>query len=222
MAITAAVNPLDLIGATGGTKTAATTASAKADTSATDRFLKLLVTQMQNQDPLNPMDNAQVTSQMAQISTVSGISDLNTTVSGLNAQFVQLQAVQGASLVGHDVTLVGNKLDVTTDSGVGVGGFELASSADSVKVDVMNAAGTVLETVDLGAQPAGLNGFSWKGAANDTAYTFKVTAKAAGNDLKPTPLMRDHIYAVSIVNNKLTLETAKSGAVEYSTVRAVS
>jgi flagellar basal-body rod modification protein FlgD len=177
---------------------------------------------MQNQDPLNPMDNAQVTSQMAQISTVSGISDLNTTVSGLNAQFVQLQAVQGASLVGHDVTLVGNQLDVTTDSGVGVGGFELASSADSVKVQVMDGAGTVLETLNLGAQPAGMNGFSWKGAANDTPYTFKVTATAAGSDLKPTPLMRDHVYAVAIVNNKLTLETAKSGPVEYSTVKAVS
>jgi flagellar basal-body rod modification protein FlgD len=222
MAITAAVNPLDLIGASGGAKTTTAAASTKADTSATDRFLKLLVTQMQNQDPLNPMDNAQVTSQMAQISTVSGISDLNTTVSGLNAQFVQLQAVQGASLVGHDVTMVGNQLDVTAGSGVGVGGFELASSADSVKVQVLDGAGTLLETLDLGAQPAGMNGFSWPGAADGKAYTFKVTAKAAGSDLKPTPLMRDHIYAVSIVNNKLTLETAKSGPVEYSTVRAVS
>ena len=229
MAVTSVTNPLDLISASGaakpagGANTAGSTASTgKADTSATDRFLKLLVTQMKNQDPLNPMDNAQVTSQMAQISTVSGISDLNTTVSGLNAQFVQLQAIQGAALVGHDVTLVGNQLDVSRDSGLGVGGFELSSAADSVKVQVFNGAGSVVETLDLGAQPAGMNGFSWKGAANDTAYTFKVTASAAGSDLKPTLLMRDHVVAVSIVNNKLTLETAKSGAVEYSTVRAFS
>jgi flagellar basal-body rod modification protein FlgD len=118
--------------------------------------------------------------------------------------------------------MVGNQLDVTAGSGVGVGGFELASSADSVKVQVLDGAGTLLETLDLGAQPAGMNGFSWPGAMDGKAYTFKVTAKAAGSDLKPTPLMRDHIYAVSIVNNKLTLETAKSGPVEYSTVRAVS
>ena len=223
MAITStAFNPLDLIGANGAAKSAATGTTAKTDTGATDRFLKLLVTQMQNQDPLNPMDNAQVTSQMAQISTVSGISDLNTTVSGLNAQFVQLQAVQGATLVGHDVTLVGNKLDVTTDSGVGVGGFELTSAADSVKVDVFSSTGTKLETLDLGAQTAGMNSFSWKGAANETAYTFKVTATASGSALTVTPLMRDHVYAVAIVNNKLTLETAKSGQVEYSTVKAIS
>ncbi len=59
---------------------------------------------MQNQDPMNPMDNAQVTSQMAQINTVTGIEKLNTTVAGLNGQFVQMQALQGASLVGRDVT----------------------------------------------------------------------------------------------------------------------
>ena len=65
-----------------------------------DRFLKLLVTQMQNQDPLNPMDNAEVTSQMAQINTVSGIDKLNKTVAGLNSQLVQLQALVGFPLAG--------------------------------------------------------------------------------------------------------------------------
>ncbi len=63
--------------------------TAEDDAGSADRFLKLLVAQMQNQDPMNPMDNAQVTSQMAQINTVSGIEKLNTTVQGLNGQFVQ-------------------------------------------------------------------------------------------------------------------------------------
>ena len=92
-----------------------------------DRFLKLLVAQMQNQDPLNPMDNAQVTSQMAQIQTVTGIEQLNTTVEGLSSQFVQLQALQGASLVGRDVIVPGNLLDI--DNGTAQGGFELTSAA---------------------------------------------------------------------------------------------
>src|SRR5262245_7142294 len=102
-----------------------TAAAASAITSANgtnteDRFLKLLVAQMQNQDPMNPLDNAQVTSQMAQINTVSGIDKLNTTVAGLNSQLVQLQALQGATLVGRDVTVVGDRLSVA--DGVGVGG----------------------------------------------------------------------------------------------------
>ena len=99
---------------------------------AEDRFLKLLIAQMQNQDPMNPLDNAQVTSQMAQINTVSGIEKLNTTVEGLNNQFVQMQALQGAALVGRSITLAGNRIDI--GGGVGVGGFELAGTADSVKV----------------------------------------------------------------------------------------
>src|SRR5690349_5722545 len=84
-----------------------------------DRFLKLLVTQMQNQDPLNPMDNAQVTSQMAQINTVTGIDKLNTTVQGLNSQFVQMQALQGASLMGKGVLVAGNKMTMAEDGKTG-------------------------------------------------------------------------------------------------------
>ncbi|HLL12932.1 MAG TPA: flagellar hook capping FlgD N-terminal domain-containing protein, partial [Rubrivivax sp.] len=129
------------------------TPQTKNEADAADRFLKLLVTQMQNQDPLNPMDNAQVTSQMAQINTVSGIEKLNTTVEGLNNQFVQMQAVQGAALVGRIVTLAGNRLDIS--GGGAVGGFELASTADSVKVEVVNPAGRVIDTIHMGSQAQG-------------------------------------------------------------------
>jgi flagellar basal-body rod modification protein FlgD len=125
-----AINALDALASS---TSSATTAKADA-ANAADRFLKLLVAQMQNQDPLNPMDNAQVTSQMAQISTVNGIQQLNTTVEGLSGQFVQMQALQGAALVGHDVVVPGKTLDIA--DGVGQGGFELASPADAVKVEV--------------------------------------------------------------------------------------
>src|SRR5574343_963845 len=93
-------------------------------TEQSDRFLKLLVAQMKNQDPLNPMDNAQMTSQMAQISTVSGLEKLNGTTAALGTQFTQLQAMQGAALVGHDVAVEGDKLRIS--DGTGDGGFELA------------------------------------------------------------------------------------------------
>src|SRR5919108_212739 len=108
------------ISSNSGASNTATASNAAANANSADRFLKLLVAQMQNQDPLNPMDNAQVTSQMAQINTVSGIAKLNDTVQGLNTQFVQMQALQGASLVGRDVIVPGNKLDIA--DGVGQGG----------------------------------------------------------------------------------------------------
>src|SRR6201994_3875290 len=143
-----------------------------------DRFLKLLVAQMSNQDPLNPMDSAQVTSQMAQISTVQGVQTLNKTVSGLDNQFTQLQTMQGAALVGHDVATDGNSLRLDRDSHKGDGGFELESPATSVSVDILNPAGTTVGTVKLGPQGAGSHGFDFDvpPAAQGQALTFRVNA----------------------------------------------
>src|SRR3989442_14252778 len=130
------------------------TAKSKDDVTSADRFLKLLVTQMQNQDPLNPMDNAQITSQMAQINTVNGIEKLNTTVASLSGQFLQMQTLQGASLVGRGVLVEGKEV-VMNDSGKGVGGFELDGAADSVKVEVLTAPGHRVDTMDMGAETNG-------------------------------------------------------------------
>ncbi len=185
-----------------------------------DRFLKLLVAQMQNQDPLSPMDNAQVTSQMAQINTVTGIEKLNTTVQGLQGNFVQMQALQGASLIGRDVVVPGNKMDM--DNGVGVGGFELNSAADNVKVEVLGPGGHVLDTLDLGAQTAGMHSFDWTAGANAaaTGVTFRVTATSGSVKLDSTALMRDRVDAVNTSGDSLTLELQNSGSVAYSQVKA--
>src|SRR3990172_3775053 len=83
----------------------ATQVSTAAETQ--DRFLKLLVTQMKNQDPLNPMDNAQVTSQMAQLSTVTGIDQLNVTLQALSDSMVPNQTLQAATMIGHGVLVPG-------------------------------------------------------------------------------------------------------------------
>jgi flagellar basal-body rod modification protein FlgD len=185
-----------------------------------DRFLKLLVAQMQNQDPMNPLDNAQVTSQMAQINTVSGIDKLNKTVAGLNSQLVQLQALQGVSLVGRDVTVAGDRLSVA--QGVGVGGFELTAPADSVKVEILNAAGRVADTIDLGAQARGSHSFEWPaGSVQDGAgYRFRVIANAGSASVLGSKLMRDHVESVSSTGNALSFELRHSGPVSYDTVKA--
>ncbi len=185
-----------------------------------DRFLKLLVTQMQNQDPLNPMDNAQITSQMAQINTVNGIETLNGTVKNLNTQFMQMQALQGATLVGRDITLQGNRLAVA--GGQAQGGFELAGSADQVKVEVLNAAGRVIDTVQLGAQAAGRHGFEWPAAdlADGTELRFRITATSGAQTVPTTLLMRDMVQAVTTAGGSLVLQTQHSGDVAYADVKA--
>ena len=201
------------------TDLAAQTSAAPGD--ASDRFLKLLVAQMQNQDPLNPMDNAQVTSQMAQINTVNGIEKLNTTVEGLNTQFVQMQALQGASLVGHDVVLQGDRLAI--EDGVGQGGYDLSMAADRVKLEVLGPAGQPIATVDLGAKSAGRQRFEWPAGthADGENLRFRITATSGAATVSTTPLMTDQVLAVSNAGDSLSLELARSGTVAYSAVKAV-
>jgi flagellar basal-body rod modification protein FlgD len=185
-----------------------------------DRFLKLLVAQMQNQDPLSPMDNAQVTSQMAQINTVTGIEKLNGTVQGLQGSFMQMQALQGATLIGRDVVVPGNKMDM--DNGVGVGGFELTSPASNVKVEVLGPGGQVIDTLNLGTQTAGMHSFDWKAGANASAtgVTFRLTATNGGVKLDATALMRDRVQAVNTSGDTLALELQGGTTVPYNQVKA--
>src|SRR5450830_1630898 len=77
-----------------------------------DRFLKLLVAQMTHQDPMNPVDNAQMTSQIAQINTVTGIQQLNTTMQTMASQFSSMQLMQGGGLIGHEVLTAGNSMTI--------------------------------------------------------------------------------------------------------------
>ena len=187
-----------------------------------DRFLKLLVTQLKNQDPLSPMDNAQLTSQIAQINTVTGIATLNTSVQQLSGQFLQMQSLQGASLIGKDVIVAGNKLDIA--AGTGQGGFELTSAADAVKVEVLSPAGRVLDTLNLGAQSSGTHSFDWAAGQYSTAsnLTFRVTASNGATALASTALMRDKVEAVSTSGDALMLELRSAGTVAYSTVRSIN
>jgi flagellar basal-body rod modification protein FlgD len=203
-----------------GTTAAATGSAAEAGSQ--DRFLKLLVTQLQNQDPLSPMDNAQLTSQIAQINTVTGIATLNTSVQGLSSQFLQMQTLQGASLVGKNVIVPGNKLDIA--NGTAQGGFELTSAADAVKLEVLSPAGQVLDTVALGAQSSGMHSFNWASGTYDNTsnLSFRITATSGATTLTSTALMRDTVDAVSTSGGSLQLELDRAGTVEYSTVRAIN
>jgi len=209
-----------VIDALNGTGSGTTTAATKNEAGSEDRFLKLLVAQMQNQDPMNPLDNAQVTSQIAQINTVSGIEKLNTTVAGLNTQLLQLQALQGATLVGRQVTVTGDRLSVA--DGSGVGGFDLSGAADQVKVEVLNGAGRVVDTLSLGAMTSGRHAFEWAaGKVTDAdGYRFRVTATAGSASVLGGTLMRDQVEAVNSSGSTLNLELRHSGTVGYDTVKA--
>ena len=193
-------------------------------TASADRFLKLLVAQMKNQDPLNPMDNAQVTSQMAQINTVNGIEKVNSTLQGLSGQFMQLQVMQGAALVGQDVVVPGNRLAVQSDTGRG--GFELQAPASQVRVEISSADGALLETLNLGPRPAGLHNFEWdtKKALSEgidpAGLRFKVISSAGGISKEAQALMCDRVNSVNADGKNLTLQLERSGSMPYASVKA--
>lgn len=203
------------------TGTAATSSATKNAADTQDRFLKLLVAQMKNQDPMNPADNAQITSQMAQIQTVSGIDGLNKSIQSLGSQFNQMQALQGVALVGRDVTVAGSKL--TIKDNIGSGGYELAGPADKVKLEVLSPAGVVLDTVDLGAQSAGMQRFAWPAdkAAGYAQLNFRVTASSGSAAVKADPYMSDTVTAINTNGSTLQLQLQNLGMVDYSSVKSV-
>lgn len=205
---------------TAGTQSSSTTAVTDSAASQ-DRFLKLLVAQMNNQDPMNPMDNAQMTSQMAQINTVTGIQQVNDTLKNMATQFSAMQVLQGSSMVGHDVMLESSTL--TVKDGAGGGAVDLAGKADSVKVEVVSPGGEVLDTFNLGALETGRHFFSWdassyQGTGNPS---FKVTATLAGKAIETTTLARDTVVAIGSENGAMTMHLEGRSAVPYSSVKAI-
>ena len=206
-----------------------TAASAKAESAtdpaaAQDRFLKLLVAQLNNQDPMNPLDNAQMTSQIAQINTVTGIQQLNDTVKGLVSQFAAQQLMQGSAMVGRQVLVEGNSLALDSETSKATGAFDLAGSAASVKVQVLDATGKELGTVDMGALPAGRYNFAWdaEGYEGDSAgLRFKVLAANGQVPVASSPLTIDTVSAISMDNGTLQMQLARGGMTTQSGIKAI-
>jgi flagellar basal-body rod modification protein FlgD len=161
---------------------------------------------------------------MAQINTVTGIDKLNTTMTSMSSNMTQLQIMQGASLVGRQVTLEGNNLAMSTD-GKAIGGYKLDAAATNVQIDIYNAAGAKLDTITQSGMGTGQQGFSWTPPANTatTGLTFKVSATGGnGKSITATPMMSDVVDAISNNNGSLQLELRNNGSTDYSKVKAVS
>jgi flagellar basal-body rod modification protein FlgD len=203
------------------TMSSAASTSATDSTASQDRFLKLLVAQLNNQDPMNPMDNAQMTSQMAQMSTVTGIEQVNATLKSMADQFNTMQVLQGSSMVGHNVLLEGNSL-VPVD-GVAVGAIDLAGKADSVTVQVMSPGGQVLDTIDAGANEAGRLYFNWDASSYQGTgnATFQIKASLGGQPVATTALAQDKVVSVGMDNGSMTVQLQNRSAVAYSSVKAI-
>lgn len=163
---------------------AGTTSTGKKEEDAQTRFLTLLTTQLKNQDPMNPMENAEVTSQLAQMSTVDGIERLN----GLFQSFVDGQAsadgVNAAALLGRGVLVEGKALSLT-EAGA-VGGLEIDGPADKVTLTIRDSSGIAVANIEMKDLDAGSHNFVWDGTADDGTraadgvYSISVAATLGG------------------------------------------
>lgn len=190
-----------------------------------DRFLKLLVTQMKNQDPLKPLDNAEVTSQLAQISTVSGIDKLNTTLKLLSSDYEDSQSIEATAMIGRDAFVPGRSIQL--EKNAAIAGIELAQPVDELKVTISDSHGVAIRNIDLKAYPAGISTIGWDGEtdsgakAADGEYTFEVSATQGGKDIKVNTLALGSVNSISHGEQGTLLDMGKLGLVSLSDIKQV-
>ena len=173
-----------------------------------ESFLELLTTQLQNQDPLNPLENAEMTSQIAQINTVSGIEQLNQTLKIITGQIDAGQALQAAELVGQGVLMPGNRVllqqDEEGDAVTTPFGIEMEQPAENVRVTITGSGGEVINRYDIGSVAAGVQSFTWDGLTSEGA----VAASGA--------------YTVSLEATDADGEAVDAEALNYAQVQGVT
>lgn len=172
-----------------GIPTSQTAGSTKGDLGQQD-FLKLMTTQLQNQDPFAPMENGEFLGQMAQFSTVSGIEQLNATLGQIGDQIGQFRIATAATLLGQEVLVPGNLARPDADGRIS-GAVELTDPAELLTVTYADArTGGLLHTQTLGAQAAGMVGFAWDdvpASVRDGGRPVQVTVSAT-TEGKTAPL----------------------------------
>ena len=203
------------------------TETKKANEMGQDEFLKLMITQMKNQDPTKPMDSNEFVSQMAQFSQATGIKSLNTSFSSLASSLQSNQALQASSMVGRDVLVESERLQL----GANGAGFaiDLANPASQVDVEITDGAGQIVRKLSFGQTGAGAHDVAWDGLAADGSaavpgnYKVKVTATVDGQEEAAAALARVTVQSVTLPRNGASpqLNLADFGAVNMDAVRRV-
>lgn len=213
-------NPL-----TAGSSTSSSSANSADAVGSQNYFLTLLIAQMNNQDPLNPMDSAQVTSQMAEINTVQGIQTLSTQLTQLLASVGSSQSIQDTALVGQQVLVPGNTLNLSGASAQAA--VSLSTAATQVTVTISDASGRPIRTLKLGNEPAGTIDFAWDGKSDSGAaaapgqYAYAVNAVSGSQAVQSTSYSQGLVTAITPSATGSTLNVAGLGTFNVSQVQQI-
>jgi flagellar basal-body rod modification protein FlgD len=241
--IKAAVTPPTTAATTGTTGTTGTSATGtSASSSATSTgitgaatlggtdFLTLMLAQLQNQDPTNPVDSNTFLTQLAQLSEVQGINTLNTSFSTLSSSMTSAQTLQASSLLGKDALVTSSTVNQTSGATV-TGAVTVPQTTSSVTLSIVNSAGQTVRTLALGAQAAGQASFSWDGkefngnAAPTGTYTLTATyGGQTSSSAAATTAVNGVVDSVSMAAGTagMTLNVAGVGSVPISALQQIS
>ena len=206
-----------------GTTTTSATGTTATNTMGKDAFLKLLITQLQNQDPLNPTDSTQFTAQLAQFSSLEQLSNINENLSTLKTSQEAMNNAQAVSYIGKDIVSKGNTLSLKSGQPVACE-FNLAKAAASVTVSIYDASGAFVRDIAATGLKAGEQTLTWDGKdrngniAADGAYTFEVQAQGSGKEtIDATTYSQGTVTGVSFQDGTTYLSLG-SGKVALSDV----
>ncbi|MBV6287965.1 flagellar hook assembly protein FlgD [Pseudomonas aegrilactucae] len=193
-----------------------------------DAFLQLLVTQMQHQNPLDPQDNSEFVAQLAQFSSLEGITSLNDSVNAITGAMGSSQALQASGLVGRSVITQADKAVVDTTKSF-TGQVVVPQSITSGTVTVTDKDGKTVKTIDLGAQAAGNADFIWDGTnekgekVDPGTYTFTAKTTVDGKAAEMYTLLPATVNSVTIsqTGGELMLNLAGLGSVALSKVQTI-
>ncbi|UZK68899.1 flagellar hook assembly protein FlgD [Sphingomonas sp. S1-29] len=189
-------------------------------------FLSLMTAQLKNQDPFEPVDNTAMVAQMAQFSSLAGITEMSSTLKAIADKLGASGMTDAAALVGRTVLAEGNVAYGRTTGGL-QGGIELAGDVSELSVAIKAADGTTLRTLDLGAQKAGTVTFDWDGktetgaAAGDGPFTIVPTARNGGAAVNNKTLVWAPVSSVSLVAGEPVLTLPGIGQVKSSAIRSI-
>src|ERR1700691_137967 len=193
-------------------------------------FLTLMLAQLQNQDPTSPVDSNEFLSQLASLSEVQGINQLNTSFSSLSNSLTSSQALQASSLLGHQVLAASSTGTLATAGATLTGAVSVPQTSSGVTLNISNSAGVLVDSINLGAQSAGLANFSWNGqtsngsAAPAGTYTLSAHVAGATGGTAVTTLVNGTVDSVTMGagSTGLTLNVAGLGSVPFTSVQQIS